>query len=332
MTVRKVATTLQHVAGPGVELLKKSTAAGLRKALPTAPDVDQVPEGQILELPGRGETFVVDVPGPTPDAPTIVLLHALGCTAYLSWMATFGALSSRYRIITFDQRWHGRGIRSTRFRFDDCADDVVAVMDALGVDRAVIAGYSMGGAVAQKTWRRHPERVSGLVLCSTARNFRGKHGERLFFPLMTAAMTPLAGYALAHVDRLAQNLPELPSIEVTDPAAWSRVEFRSTSAWSIPEALGELGRFDSAAWIDDVDVPTAVVVTTKDRVIPSRRQRRLASAIKGARVFAAAGGHSAIVLGATNWVPTFVEAAADVIDRVESEETARSTTATTGGQ
>lgn len=317
MTVRTVMTAAQRLSGPGVDLLRKGTAAGLRAALPSPPEVENVPEGQILELPGRGKTFVVDVPGPTPDAPTIVLLHALGCTAYLSWMATFSALSNHYRVVTFDQRWHGRGIRSSRFDFDDCADDVAAVLEALDVDRAVIAGYSMGGAVAQLTWKRHPHRVSGLVLCSTARNFRGKHGERLFFPLMTATMMPLTGYALAHVDQLAQTLPELPSIEVADSAAWTRVEFRSTSAWSIPHALAELGRFDSAAWIGDVDVPTAVVVTTRDRIIPSRRQRRLAASIAGAQVFSAAGGHAAIVLGATNWVPTFVEAAENVVTRID---------------
>ena len=52
-------------------------------------------------------------------------------------------------MIAFDQRWHGRGIRSPRFRFVDCADDVAAVMDELGVEQAIIAGYSMGGAIAQ---------------------------------------------------------------------------------------------------------------------------------------------------------------------------------------
>lgn len=332
MTVRRIATTVQQLAGPGVGLLRKSAAAGLRAALPSPPDVESVPEGQILELPGRGKTFVVDIPGPTPDAPTIVLLHALGCTAYLSWMATFGPLSSSYRVVTFDQRWHGRGIRSQHFKFDDCADDVVAVLDALGVERAVVAGYSMGGAVAQLTWKRHPNRVSGLLLCSTARNFRGKHGERLFFPLMTATMMPLTGFALAHVDQLAQTLPELPSIEVEDSAAWTRVEFRSTSAWSIPEALAELGRFDSAAWIGDVDVPTGVVVTTRDKIIPSRRQRRLAAAIKGAQVFSAAGGHAAIVLGATGWVPTFVEAAENMLTRIDPDGTSQSTADVAGGR
>jgi pimeloyl-ACP methyl ester carboxylesterase len=315
MRVQFAGTALRKVASAGADALRAGLGAGLKQIMPSAPAIEAVPEGRIVELTGRGRTFVVDVPGPSPTAPTIVLLHALGCTSYLSWVATFSELSQHYRVVTFDQRWHGRGIRSSRFRFDDCADDVVAVMDALGIEQAVVAGYSMGGAVAQLTWRRHRRRVSGLVLCSTARNFRGKKGERLFFPMMTAAMHPLASFALSHVDRLAQTLPELPSVEVANPTAWSKVEFRSTSAWSLPEALGELGRFDSAAWITEVDVPTAVVVTGKDRIIPSRRQRKLAESIDGAEVFTAQGGHAAIVLGATGWVPVFLEAVQNVTDR-----------------
>ena len=192
---------------------------------------------------------MIDVPGPTPTAPTVVLLHALGCTAYLSWALALGELSQHYRVITLDQRWHGRGIRSPRFRFADCADDVAAVLDELGVERAVIAGYSMGGAIAQLMWRRHPERVAGLVLCSTARNYRGATRERFFFPVLTAAMHPLSRVALTRVERMAATLPELPSLDIADPAAWGKAEFRSTSAWSMPEVLSELGRFNSAPWI-----------------------------------------------------------------------------------
>ena len=69
----------------------------------------------MLDLPGSagysgGRTFVVDVPGPTPDAPTAVLLHGLGCTAYLCWFGCIAELSRTHRVVTFDQRWHGRGI------------------------------------------------------------------------------------------------------------------------------------------------------------------------------------------------------------------------------
>jgi 3-oxoadipate enol-lactonase len=318
MSVRMKAC-VARLAGGSVVVARYGLGFAARRVV-RVPQFDAIPQGRVLDLPGRGRTFVVDVPGPTPDAPTIVLLHALGCTAYLSWVSALGELSRKYRVVTFDQRWHGRGIRSPRFRFADCADDVVGVLDELGIDQAVIAGYSMGGAVAQLTWRRHPDRVAGLVLCSIARNLRGTRREKLFFPLLTAAMHPLSGYALARVERLAETLPEVPSVDSVDPTAWGAVEFRSTSAWSFPEVLGELGRFNSAPWIAEVDVPTAVVVTEKDHTIPQRRQRRLAQAIEGADVYTAPGGHASLFLDAANWVPVFLEAVDGVVDRLDSSE------------
>ncbi len=311
-------TAIRLALAPGTWAVKTAASAGARRVLPK-PAFDRIPAGRMVELPGRGSTFVIDVPGPTPTAPTIVLLHALGCTAYLSWAMSIGELSRTYRVITLDQRWHGRGIRSERFRFSDCADDVAATMDALGVERAIIAGYSMGGAIAQLVWRQHPERVAGLVLCSTARNYRGASRERLFFPILTAAMHPISRHALNRVEQLAATLPEVPSMEIENPASWGKSEFRSTSAWSMPEVLGELGRFNSASWIGEVDVPTAVVVTASDHTIPERRQRRLAAAIEGATVHEAAGGHASIVLRANTWVPIFLEAVADVVERSTAE-------------
>jgi pimeloyl-ACP methyl ester carboxylesterase len=186
----------------------------------------------------------------------------------------------------------------------------------------MVAGYSLGGAVAQEVWHRHPSRVSGLVLASTARNLRGHVGERMFFPVMTLAMHPLSRVALAKVERVAAALPETPSIDLADGIGWGRAEFRSTSAWSMPEVLGELGRFNSAPWIGSVDVPTAVVVTGRDKAIPSRRQRKLAAAIPGASVYAAPGGHASIVLDHERWAPVFLEAVADVTDRVPARRLA----------
>jgi pimeloyl-ACP methyl ester carboxylesterase len=298
---------------------KKVAGLAVRRAV-KLPEVEHVPEGRMVTLPGRGQTFLVDVEGPTADAPTIVLLPALGCTAYLCWFATLAELSRTHRVITFDQRWHGRGIRSPRFRLDDCADDVVAVLDVLGIDKALVAGYSLGGAVAQVTWHRHPERVAGLVLGSTARNYRGHKREKFFFSLMTLAMHPLSRVAESRVERVAQALSPMPSVQITDSISWGAGEFRSTSAWSMPEVLGELGRFNSAAWIGDVDVPAAVVVTARDRVIPVRRQRKLAGSIEGATVYEAPGGHASVVMDHDRWVPVFLEAVADVSSRIPGPE------------
>ncbi len=285
------------------------------------PPVEAVPEGRMVAVPG-GRTFVVDVAGPHRDAPTIVLLPALGCTAYLTWFGVLGELSRTHRVVALDLRWHGRGIRSPRFRIADCADDVAGVLDALGIDSAIVAGYSLGGAVAQEVWHRHPERVAGLVLASTARNLRGHLGERLFFPVMTLAMHPLSRVALTKVERVAATLPEMPSVDLADGVAWGRSEFRSTSAWSMPEVLGELGRFNSAPWISCVDVPTAVVVTGRDKAIPTRRQRKLAASIPDASVHEAPGGHASIVLDHERWTPAFVEAVVDVTARVPARRLA----------
>ena len=65
-----------------------------------------------------------------------MLLHALGCTGLLTWYPAIEPLSRRFRVVTLDLRWHGQGIDSEEFSLVDCADDVVALMDVLGIERA----------------------------------------------------------------------------------------------------------------------------------------------------------------------------------------------------
>ena len=173
------------------------------------PQPIDLPPGQLVDLPGRGTTCVIDRPGP-PGAPTLILLHALATTAALSWYPSLEALAEHYRVITFDQRWHGRGIRCETFRFEDCADDVVAVADAMGVDKFTVVGYSMGGAIAQLVWRRHRDRVEGLVLAATARNFRGKMTERMWFLMTHTTMTRWGNGVRTRADKLHSTLPSEP--------------------------------------------------------------------------------------------------------------------------
>src|SRR5947209_1940927 len=158
-------------------------------------ELEVISPGWHLELPGRGTTFVRDLPGP-PGAPVLVLLHGLSATADLNWFPSFFPLGRHFRVVAIDHRGHGRGIRSARrFRLSDCADDVAAMADVLAIDRFIPVGYSMGGPVAQLLWKRHTDRVGGLVLCATSRNFGGRPPERAFFsmlPFVSAAarMTP----------------------------------------------------------------------------------------------------------------------------------------------
>jgi pimeloyl-ACP methyl ester carboxylesterase len=281
-----------------------------RVYLPWAP----VPEGRMVELPGRGgSTYVTDTPGPDPRSPTIVLLHALGCTGLLTWFPAIRPLSKRFRVVTLDQRWHGQGIRSDEFSLADCADDVAALVEVLGLDDVLVAGYSMGSIVAQRVWRQHPEKVSGLVLGATTDRFQLSLAERAFFTGMGAGMVATRGISRSRTAlRAARVAHDRLDLDPNDMHAWALREFRSTSPWAVGQALAALGRHHSRPWIRRIDVPTAVVVNTKDRVIPAARQVRLARSIPGTTIHEVSAGHASCVLSSERFVPALLEAAATV--------------------
>lgn len=276
----------------------------------------EIPPGYLLELPGRGRTYVTDVPGPR-GAPTVLLLHAVGCTGMLTWFRTVEALSRRYRVVTFDQRWHGRGISSEKFSLQDCADDVAALIEALELDDVVVAGYSMGSIVAQRVWRQHPDVVRGLVLCATTDRFRTSMCERAFHQTMEVLMVALRGLSRSRMVRVAaRNTVDALDLGRTDLHDWALAEFRSTSPWAVAQAVAAIGRHHSRPWLRQVDVPVAVVVTRKDRVISARRQRELAQRIPGATVHEVDAGHASCVLQTDTFVPALLEALACTFARV----------------
>ncbi len=270
----------------------------------------RVPKGRMLDLPGRGgATYVTDTPGPEPDSPTLVLLHALGCTGLLTWYPTIEPFSKRYRVVTMDQRWHGQGIRSDEFSLYDCADDVAALIDALELEDVIVCGYSLGSIVAQRVWRQHPDKVQGLVLCATTDRFALTPSERVFFTGMGVAMFGARGISRSRTAlTAARATARALDLEPSDIHEWALREFRSTSPWAIGQALAALGHHHSRPWISKIDVPTAVVVGTKDRVIAPARQFSLAKAIPGATVHDVDGGHAMCVLEAEKFVPIVVEA------------------------
>lgn len=296
----------------GAAIIVGGLGAGVAMKMPHLPLLEKPPAGRRIELPGRGETYVIDLPAPYPGAPTVVLLHGLACTAALNWAATFTALSGSARVVAFDLRWHGQGIDAAEYALEDCADDVVAVLDELGIPSAVVAGYSLGGVVAQLTAHRHPDRVEGLVLCSTARNFQGNLGERIFFPLWDRFSQAMRPRAHAHVQQVRRDRVDG---EPDGTSSWAMTEFRGTSPWAIAHAMNAVGGFNSADWIGEIQVPTAVVVTGSDSAIPTRRQHKLAASLKNASVYEAPGGHASVVLDAETWVPVFLEAVQDVAAR-----------------
>jgi 3-oxoadipate enol-lactonase len=246
---------------------------------------------RVLDLPGRGRTVVWEAPGPA-GAPTLLLIHGVTLTAALNWGRIVQSLARSYRVVLVDQRGHGAGLPSRVFRLEDCADDMAAVVTALGIDRVVPVGYSMGGLIAQLMWHRHPHLVAGLVLCSSARNVAGGPWERsaaLMMPGLVAAATWLPMTRAIGADLIGSALLDHPC--TPEQRRWALSEMRRTSLVDALSAMHAVSEFSSHTWIGSVDVPAAVVITGHDRVVPPRRQWKLARALPTATVVRLDGGH-----------------------------------------
>lgn len=276
---------------PPTDGTRRGTPGPTVRSTADPPGAPKLPPGYRVELPGRGTTFVRDAPGPHPDAPVVLLLHGLGATADLNWWHSYAPLQQTFRVLAIDHRGHGRGIRSHRaFRLADCADDAVAAARALGVERFIAVGYSMGGPIAQLIWYRHRPQVSGLVLCATSRDFRGSPIERLQFAALAWAalggrVLPWSPMVRVAVSVLARRIGQ------ETYGRWMLRELQRNDVGSVLQAAAKLGRFTSREWIGAVDVPVGVVATSLDSLVPVRRQVKLALSVPSATIHVAEGDH-----------------------------------------
>jgi pimeloyl-ACP methyl ester carboxylesterase len=236
----------------------------------------------------------------------IVLLHGLGATAGLNWFGCFEPLQRRH-VIAPDLIGHGRTPCSGRSRLADAADRVANVLDELGAGHAVVAGYSMGGAVAQLLAHRRPDLVDGLVLAATARDFRGRPADRLRF---TAASVLAVG------TRAVPALPLSMLASVVDGRAgerwWAASEISRSSPAAVCSAAEALGRFTSRRWVGDLDVPSTVLLTTRDRLVPPSRQVKLAHGLSRSRLVPIEGDHLVAGKAPDRFAAALVDAVADV--------------------
>ena len=237
-----------------------------------------------------------------------MLLHGWTVNADLNWFTAYRSLGRRYRVVAMDHRGHGQGIRSRRrFRLADCADDVAALCAEMGIERCIPVGYSMGGPISLLTWHRHRDLVDGLVLCATAPYFRATNLERQLFTVLPVVAAS-GRLAPAPVRRAVARRLLGRNTEDNDIGAWAREQIAQADPLVIAEAGASLGRFDARAWLGEIDVPTAVVRTTRDQAVPPSRQSELVRGIPGARAIDVSADHAACVTGSHRFVPALMKA------------------------
>jgi pimeloyl-ACP methyl ester carboxylesterase len=115
--------------------------------------------------------------------------------------------------------------------------------------------------------------------------------------------------------------PQLSTEElVSNDSQWLLGQVRTTSPGAISRAIGEMMRFDSTSWVAEIDVPTSVVITLRDRAFGTQRQLWLASQIPDAHAVTVEAGHASCTLQPQKFVPALREAVESVRRRIIAEK------------
>jgi pimeloyl-ACP methyl ester carboxylesterase len=234
------------------------------------------------------------------NGPTLVLVHGFAASVH-AWRPWVARLKARYRLISLDLPGHGltetpKGYHAS---LDSNGDLAAGLATSLGVDRFVLVGNSMGGAVAWDYALRHPERLDGLVLIDSA-GWPGKHGASGPPAFVGALIGNPLGRAIAKtlnprdLARSGLKSAYLDPALVTDDLI-ARYGDLALAPGHRDILLTMKSRPDRRVTAEDfaaIKTPTLVMAGEQDKLIPVAQSRAIAAAIPGAHLVTYnAGGH-----------------------------------------
>lgn len=241
----------------------------------------------------------------------IVLMHSFLCSREM-WSYQAAELAASYRVVNLDMRGHGdSGPAEDPFTLDDLVDDVVVVLDHLGIERAVWGGLSIGGMIALRAALTVPDRIDALIVADSSAE-RDPLFERTKYRFL-GAVARVVGIrpVLGQIVRIMfgrSTRRDNPALV----AEW-RERFAAVHLPSILQGLDCLIRRPAVLdRLDTIRVPTLVLVGEEDAGQPPRRSRAIASAIPGSElVIVPEAGH----LSALEQPERMTEAMRDFLDR-----------------
>lgn len=207
-----------------------------------------------------------------------------GVGSFWSKQAEF--FKGRFRVITIDQRGAGASARSRqKYSLDQMTEDVQIVMDAAGIDAAVLVGHSTGGAIAQTLAAWTPDRVSGLLLSSTWCK-PGNYFRRVFE--FRRSLLEIGATDLFHKAGIFFRYPP-DYAEAHDGA------FENGGAVDVDITIARINAIleaDQTALMDRIKAPTVVVAARDDCLIPRYMSDEVARCIPGSKyIVLEHGGH-----------------------------------------
>jgi pimeloyl-ACP methyl ester carboxylesterase len=243
-----------------------------------------------MKLKVKGAELAFDVRG---DGPDVLFLHAFPLGLAM-WDEQAAALEGSHCVIRFDARGFGGSPPGDGLlTMESIADDAAALLDHLGVSRAVVCGLSMGGYAAFAMVRRHADRLRGLVLADTRSAADTPESRQNRAALAEKVLKEGPGAAAdAFVPKL---LGETTHRERPGLVARVRDLVKRNPPRGIADALAGLAaRADSGPTLREIRVPTLVLCGDEDVLTPLSDARSLRDGIAGSRLETIAGaGHLA---------------------------------------
>jgi pimeloyl-ACP methyl ester carboxylesterase len=232
----------------------------------------------VITLVGDAEIAFDDIGSGLP----IVFLHAFPLNRTM-WEPQVTALVSECRCIPIDFRGFGDSAAAPPFSVDRYADDVAAVLDTLQIERAVIAGLSLGGYVAFAFWRRHRERVRAFVLADTRAGADApEHLARRRYLIELAKTHGSSAIANAQIAGLFGKTTRDKRPDIYDAVHRSIAQAPVEGIIGALEAM--MARPDSTPTLATIEAPTMIIAGNEDVATPPREARAMQAAIPGSRI------------------------------------------------
>ncbi|MEU9479393.1 alpha/beta hydrolase [Streptomyces sp. NPDC048191] len=235
------------------------------------------------QLEVDGATLTYDDEGPR-DAPEVPLVFVHGWTADRHrWDHQVAHFSERRRVIRLDLRGHGESTGAGVRTIAELAQDVLALLEHLEVERFVLVGHSMGGMIAQTIALTHPERVERMALVGTISRMTYSRGRGLLMAAST--LVPYRLFVAANIQRAFA--PGYPREEI-------RAHIRASAATPrevVMTLYGAMRAFDVLDRAGEIRTPTLMVHGYHDVQLPVRQMLRMAKAYPDAVVRILDAGH-----------------------------------------
>jgi pimeloyl-ACP methyl ester carboxylesterase len=217
-----------------------------------------------------------------PSGPPIVLIHGFPLSHEM-WSSQIEALKNVYRVVAFDLRGQGRSEGGDgQFTLEFLVDDLIALLDHLKINRAVLCGLSMGGYVSLRAVERNTQRVSGLVLCDT-KSEADPNETKLARGASIRAIK--RDGVEAYAESFLKGTLSPTSLKDRHVVETMAKIIRQNQALGLCGTLLALaGRTDTTSFLSKIEVPTLILVGEQDTLTPPEHSRRMQSLIQNSEL------------------------------------------------